>query len=233
MWSWRNARCCRETTFNVPTARPFGDQRQNQGRFETGAVEHIDVEKVRGPDARVVDDERFPRADDRAESGASRLEYDIRSRPRPALILVYARRIGLELLTVVRKQREPHALAGHERDNALRERLEGERHIDGAREDLQDGVPHLELLDLVQRRGPRVFVLSNSPGKPADAARRHDSQREHDHRRGDNLDDDDRGPGEIPHRPRHPLDDPKGENDSPDADDRRTGMREDSSSSTV
>ncbi len=72
---------------------------------------------------------------------------------------LHPRGVGLELLAVLGEQREPDAIARHEPRDPRGERLEGERHVDRARDDVEHRVLRLELLDLAERRLVRVLLL--------------------------------------------------------------------------
>ena len=163
---------------------------------------------------------RLARSHHTAKGRPIRFEHHVRPRPRAALGLVDSSRIRLKLLTVVGQQRESHAVAWHERYDAQRESLEGKRHVDRARENLQEGIVHLELLDLVERRGPRVLVLTNRLRETADTASRHGRKRQ-DNNPGRRYLDDDNRPSRDPacDRPRHRLDEGEHEDETPYAGD--------------
>ena len=104
---------------------------KKQGRFEPGRVQHVDVQKICGVNPSVVDDQRLARSDDGAERGPVGFEDHVGPWPGAALDLIHPRRICLEFLPVVGQQGKPHAIAGNQADDALRERLKRERNVDG------------------------------------------------------------------------------------------------------
>jgi hypothetical protein len=65
-------------------------------------------------------------------------------------------------------------VAGDEPRDAPRERLERQRDVHRARDDAEDGVAGLELLDLIERRAVRPFLLEQELREPAQPHRGED-----------------------------------------------------------
>ena len=111
-------------------------------------------------------------AHDAAESRALDLEDDLRPRAGAALVLLHPRGVGLELPAVLRQQRQADAVARNEPRNARRQRLERQRHVDRARDDVEHRVLRLQLFDFVQRGAMGVFLGGEAIGEGADPAGR-------------------------------------------------------------
>ena len=167
MCAWPNACGCRETTLSVPTARPR----------ETSGIRSADL----NPDVRrmfasrksgaaslmslmiIGSRERTTPPSDRALD----LEDNLRPRARAALLLLDPSRVGLKLPAVVGEQGQADAIARHQSRDARGQRLEGQRHVDRARDDIEHRVLRLELVDFGQRRayGPVPSARDGARGR--------------------------------------------------------------------
>ena len=180
-------RVCRDTTLSVPTARPF----------ETSGTIRADSKPA------------LCRTLTSRKSASASLVSLMRSGSRDRTTLPMAVRSILNTISGRGRVRRssswtravkvwnswpfsvssasPTPIAGHQPDDALGQRLERERHVDRARDDLQHRVLRLELADPIQRLRLRVLVLGHRAGEAADPPRGDRRQHQDDEPRGDGL----------------------------------------------
>ena len=182
---------CRETTFSVPTARPRETSGIRSTDWKPDVMQDVGVEVVGRRGLDVADDHRLARSNDAAEDRALDLEDDLRPWPRPALFLLHARGVGLELPSVFGEERQADTIARREPGDPRGERLEGERDVDRARDDVEHRVLRLQLIDFGQRCAVILLLLREPARERGDPARGdgrerqqrdpHDQQRDERH----------------------------------------------------